>query len=277
MPFRNRLLTLLGLAALGSAVYAHFIEPNWLEVRVVPLKLPRLPAAFHHFRIVHISDFHLGNPMAARRLLRAAAAIQRIEPDMIAITGDFIHKRAYMVRDDLLAALQPLEAPDGVFAVMGNLDHSSGAQGLREVLQSSHILELNNAVHTIHRGDAQLHIAGVDDPVFRQDDLDSVLDQLPARGAAILLAHVPDYADFSAATGRFDLQLSGHSHGGQIRLPLIGPPVLPSYGNRYPAGQYQIGSMMQYTNRGLGTIFPHVRLNVRPEISVILLESPAVP
>jgi len=98
-----------------------------------------------------------------------------------------------------------------------------------------------------------------------------VLALLPDEGCAILLAHEPDYADISAPTGRFDLQLSGHSHGGQVILPFIGPPILPSYSHKYPVGQYQVGSMIQYTNRGLGTVAPMVRFNCRPEITVFTL------
>jgi uncharacterized protein len=89
-----------------------------------------------------------------------------------------------------------------------------------------------------------------------------------------LLAHEPDYADISAATGRFDLQISGHSHGGQVIIPFIGPLVVPAYGEKYPLGQYQVGNMIQYTNRGVGTINPAVRFNCRPEITIFTLRAP---
>ena len=273
---KHRFLVLLGLAALGTAVYAQFVEPYWIDVRHMTLKLPRLPQAFHGYRIVHISDFHLSSSRNAQILHDAVAMTRQIEPDLIAITGDFVQRMAHDIWDELDDILRPLQARDGVVAVLGNHDHRSDAYAVRQALQSSHIIELNNRVHTVQRGDAQLHLAGVDDIVFRRDLLDKVLDQLPETGAAILLAHEPDFADISAATGRFDLQLSGHSHGGQIRLPLIGAPVLPSYGKRYPDGQYQVGQMIQYTNRGLGTTWPHLRFNVRPELSVLHLEAPDI-
>jgi predicted MPP superfamily phosphohydrolase len=98
-----------------------------------------------------------------------------------------------------------------------------------------------------------------------------VIDQLPADGAALLLAHEPDFADTSAATGRFDLQLSGHSHGGQVRVPLVGAPRLPPLGRKYPIGVYQVGSMLQYTSRGVGMIPPRVRFCCRPEIALLTL------
>jgi hypothetical protein len=116
-----------------------------------------------------------------------------------------------------------------------------------------------------------LHLAGVDDVWESQDRLDLVLEALPDAGAAILLAHEPDFADVSAAAGRFDLQLSGHSHGGQVIFPLRGPLVLPRYARKYPIGLYQVGGMLQYTNRGLGMIPPRVRFNCRPEVTVFTL------
>ena len=126
---------------------------------------------------------------------------------------------------------------------------------------------------TLRREEAQLHIAGVDSLWYDKADLNPVLQQLPEEGAALLLAHEPDFADISAKTGRFDLQLSGHSHGGQIILPLVGPPWLPRHGRNYPLGQYQVGDMIQYTNRGIGMVIPTVRFNCRPEISVFTLRA----
>lgn len=100
-----------------------------------------------------------------------------------------------------------------------------------------------------------------------------LLDQLAAGAGAILLAHEPDFADFSALTGPFALQLSGHSHGGQISLPLLGAPILPPFGRKYPRGRYQVGEMIQYTNRGLGMVQPYGRFNCRPEITLFILRA----
>ena len=116
----------------------------------------------------------------------------------------------------------------------------------------------------------------MDDHWVGADRLDLVLERLVPNAPAILLAHEPDFADSSAATGRFALQLSGHSHGGQISLPGLGPPLLPFLGQRYPRGRYQVGSMVQYTNRGVGMIRPYGRLNCRPEITLIGLRASAI-
>ncbi|HEY1013450.1 MAG TPA: hypothetical protein VGE07_12145, partial [Herpetosiphonaceae bacterium] len=99
---------------------------------------------------------------------------------------------------------------------------------------------------------------------------------LPAEGAAVLLAHEPDIADLAAGTpfapGRFDLQLSGHSHGGQVRLPALGAPILPPYGQKYPAGLYQIGRLQLYTCRGVGSP-RRIRFNCRPELAMLTLRA----
>ena len=149
-------------------------------------------------------------------------------------------------------------------------------EAIRQILEFGKIIELPNAVHTLHRGEACLHIAGVDDYWENKARLRNVLDQVPATGPAILLAHEPDFAVISAKSGRFDLQLSGHTHGGQVTLPIIGPVVLPMYGRKYPSGVYQIDNMILYTNRGLGTGRPQIRFNCRPEITMITLHAPMV-
>lgn len=119
-----------------------------------------------------------------------------------------------------------------------------------------------------------LHFAGVDDVMEGRSRLDLVLQELPEDGTAILLAHEPDFADVSAATGRFDLQLSGHSHGGQVRLPLLGAPYLPPFSQRYASGLYEVGDMWQYTNRGIGFVDARLRFLCRPEITVLTFEAP---
>ena len=117
-------------------------------------------------------------------------------------------------------------------------------------------------------------MGGVDDVWSGIARLDVVLEKLPEDGAAILLAHEPDFADASAATGRFDLQISGHTHGGQVVVPFYGAPILPYLGQRYPAGLYQVGDMLQYTNRGVGMARIPIRINCPPEITLFTLESP---
>jgi predicted MPP superfamily phosphohydrolase len=159
-----------------------------------------------------------------------------------------------------------------VYAILGNHDHWTDADEVARALQTQPITVLRNAAIPIDRGGARLWIAGVDDVWERHADLDQALRLVPADQATILLAHEPDYADL-AAQYSVDLQLSGHSHGGQVQLPFFGSPILPYLGRKYPRGLYQIGSLQLYTNRGLGVVSPPVRFNCRPEITLFTLTS----
>jgi predicted MPP superfamily phosphohydrolase len=141
------------------------------------------------------------------------------------------------------------------------------------MLKACNIVDLTNTIFTISREGESLHLCGVDDVWEGDVQLDSVLGQLPEAGSAILLAHEPDFADESAATGRFDLQLSGHSHGGQVVIPFFGPPILPYLGRKYPIGLYKVGDMLHYTNRGVGMARLPIRLNCPPEITIFTLDT----
>jgi predicted MPP superfamily phosphohydrolase len=237
------------------------------------LRLPNLHANFNGFRLVQISDIHLDGWMNRKRLEDIIQRINEQQPDLVAITGDFISHPTGQHESDLAAALGQVKARFGAVAVLGNHDHWTDPKMVRRALKAGSIRDLSNRFITLERDGAQLHIAGVDDIVERLDRLDLVLESLPKTGSAILLAHEPDYADTSAASGRFDLQLSGHSHGGQVVLPIIGAPILPPLGRLYPSGLYQVGGMYQYTNRGLGMTGLHLRLNCDPEVTVFTLEA----
>lgn len=270
------LLAPASVLAGGAALYATRVEPLAIEYRHVTLMLPRLDPAFDGFRLVQLSDLHVNGWLTPERLAEVAAAINALQPDAIALTGDFVSGRQTYDRAGLVEALRVLRPAEVSVAVLGNHDHGhrTGPEGIRTLLHEAGIRELNNAAIALRRGAAALHLAGVDDLRFRQSRLDQVLEALPDEGAAILLAHEPDFADISAATGRFDLQLSGHTHGGQVRAPLIGPLLLPRYGQRYPAGLYRVRGMYVYTNRGLGMGHLRVRFNCRPEITIFTLLAP---
>jgi len=269
---------LSGLAAIaaGTWYYATRVEPGWLRVTSLSLVLPRLHPAFDNYRIIHISDIHLGTWINRQRLATIVDYINHLHGNLIAITGDFVTDIYHNTPIDLTDTLSALDAPDGIFAVLGNHDYWSDVTTIRQILEASGVTELRNSVHTLRRGGGTLHIAGIDNYWENKARLRDVLAQLPPEGAAILLAHEPDYAVVSAQSGRFDLQLSGHTHGGQFIIPKIGPLTLPMYGRRYPDGLYQTDGMYIYTNRGIGTARQQFRLNCRPEIAMITLHAPVV-
>jgi hypothetical protein len=281
-PTREDLLNavLIGVgAAFPTAatafIYATFIEPNWIELCEVSLTLPRLDAQFDGYRIVHISDIHAGKWMPQDRLDRIVEMVNEQQPDLIAVTGDFVTRTYRKAPVDIAPTMRKLQAKDGVVAVLGNHDYwgGRGPGQMRRVIRLSRMIDLNNKVHILERDGALLSIAGVDSARARKARLDLALRDLPDEGCAILLAHEPDFADKSARTGRFDLQISGHSHGGQVRLPVLPPPRLPPMGRKYHTGLYRVGDMIQYTNRGLGVVGLPFRFWSRPEITVFTLQS----
>ena len=267
----------LGVLLLGGLVYVRKVEPEDVEVVPVSLVLPRLDAAFEGYRIAQISDIHADGWMTPGRVLSLVNLVNAEAPDLVTITGDFAtySRFRFLIRhaSRLIAPLRRLPATDGVVAVLGNHDHKTDARTVRRVLAASGVIELHNAVLTLRRGGESLYLCGVDDLKEGTPRLDRALEGLSEEGAAVLLAHEPDFADESAATGRFDLQLSGHSHGGQVGVPLLRYPFLPKLSRKYPTGLYRVGDMFLYTNRGLGA-HPRFRFNCRPEITVFTLRSP---
>lgn len=251
----------------------------WFEITRHQFRFARHTEAFHGYRLVHITDIHVDNAfMTAERVASFVQAINKLKADLVVITGDFVtdHRFGYA---ETLAGLSALQAKDGVFGVLGNHDHVADAAWVRECLQAAHVQELNNATHTIQRGEEMLHLIGLDDlwPTNEGEPaplethlprLTQLANSLPEEGTAILLVHEPDIADVAASTRRFDLQLSGHSHGGQVRIPFYGllSSILPPLARRYPRGLYQVEEMTLYTNRGLGT---PLRINNAAEVAVI--------
>jgi predicted MPP superfamily phosphohydrolase len=217
---------------------------------------------------------HLDGVMTRERLMQVVTLANAQTPDFVAITGDFVSGRVAVNADDLIVPLRELTPRDAKAGVTGNHDQREHTLLLPRVLKESGLINLNNAVHTIRRGDASMHIAGVDSMFRWRARIDQVLKQVPEEGAAILLAHEPDFAIISSATRRFDLQLSGHTHGGQVRLPLLSRFGLPPHGKRYVMGLYLVYGMLLYVNRGLGMTSMPIRFNCRPEITVITLLAP---
>lgn len=297
---RGKRRVVFGAVVAGTSLmgfhHARYVEPADVEVVRFPLVLPRLAREFEGYRVALIGDVHADAWMTPGRLLRLVELANAERADLVTIAGDFANHAALRPFahhvPKLAGALRRLQAPGGVFAVLGNHDHKarlparlrrlfvpgSGdarlatAETVRRTLVAAGIVELRNSVHALRRGGATLHLCGVDSVQQGKDRLKDVLGSLPAEGAAVLLAHEPDFAEEAAATGRFDLQLSGHSHGGQVRLPILGATVLPPLGRKYPAGLYEVDGMPLYTNRGLGS-HPRLRLMCRPEITIITLRT----
>jgi hypothetical protein len=191
--------------------------------------------------------------------------MMREQPELILITGDFVsYDHAIPLLPDLFRSLK---ATLGVFAVPGNHDYWEGVRAIRAALEPLGVRFLINAGACLARNGSDFYLAGIDDEWEGEADMQRALNERNDL-FSILLAHAPDVAD-EAAHYSVDLQISGHTHGGHLRLPWIGPFALPFYGTRYPIGHLQVGSTQVYVSRGLGG-FP-LRLNCPPEATIVTL------
>lgn len=270
-----RRVTLVSIAFfLVCFLYGWIIEPNWIEVVPIQLTLPHLTPAFDGFKIVQISDIHVSRYMTQKRLDKIITLINEQKPDIVAITGDFDSKLAPFNAHLLSEELTKINPQEITLAVLGNHDHFRHKEvRVRAALAESNVLELNNSIYTIYRNGEKLSFAGIDDPYVGKPNLKLVLQKLPADGANIALVHEPDFADRLAQTDRFDLQLSGHSHGGQVNIPGLGPVVLPIGGQKYSLGLNRSKNLLEYTNRGIGMTSIPIRFNSRPEVTIFTLDT----
>ena len=262
-------------AVFGSGAWARYGEPDWIEVTHHQVKLPALPAAFDGFRIAQISDIHLEDGDMTADLPRICQLVSTQNADAIVITGDYVTVPGNANPDDLMRGLAHLNAPSGVFGILGNHDLWSGpdVRVVQETLARTPVQLLVNQTHVWQRGGARLHLAGFDDFWSGTRDFDGVAAQVPDGEAAIALGHEPDFAVEVAQTQKFGLMLSGHSHGGQIALPGGIPIHVPQYARQFPRGWYEVNGLKLYTNRGLGTVGISMRFCARPEISVFTLRA----
>jgi predicted MPP superfamily phosphohydrolase len=273
--FLTRLLAVAGAFGCSTAAcsgYARLVEPHWPEVTRLAITVPALPHAMDGLTIAHLSDLHHGPYVPIGDVRRAVKLVGSLCPDLVALTGDYISEDSVFA-SSCADALANMQARYGVFACLGNHDHWHGAQAVTTALQGVGIRVLLNQAMSIDGSKAGPWIVGVDDIWEGLDDLERAMAGVPGGSPAILLAHEPDFADSACAWPSIVLQLSGHSHGGQVRLPVYGALIVPPYAERYPMGYYRVRHMALYTSRGIGLVAPPVRLNCRPEIALITLRT----
>ncbi|MCL6603798.1 MAG: metallophosphoesterase [Paenibacillus sp.] len=257
-------------AGILTGGYAWKGEPNWLEITRLELPLEGLPSAFDGIKVVHFSDTHLGFNTDASDLSDLVNNIEKEAPDLICFTGDIVDSEA----DDFIAAvpvLARLSAPLGKFAIFGNHDYKHTEQ-LAELLKAAGFRLLRNESSLIKRGNEVIAVAGLEDMLHGKPDPQAAVKDIPEGTFTLLLMHEPDYAD-RVESYPFNLQLSGHSHGGQIRLPLLGALFTPYGSQKYIAGLYytDVKKMPVYVNRGFGETYMPFRLLCRPELTVFTL------
>jgi predicted MPP superfamily phosphohydrolase len=272
----------IGLAAAaGVAAIAGdslLIEPNHPRVVRLEIELRRWPAQLEGFTIVLLSDFHYDPHFSAHPLKAAISMVNALRPDLIVLTGDFVTVPYFDGSEETEAAkaepcaalLRQMRAPHGLWAVLGNHDFDTDPDRVTSALLSHGIPVLANRSLPVESKGGRFWLSGLNDVLSGTSDLNATLANVPRDEATVLLAHEPDFADH-AARYPIDLQLSGHSHGGQVRIPFLPPLYLPRMARKYYAGLYKIGPLTLYTNSGLGTIELPIRLNCPPEITLLTL------
>ncbi|MFN0123319.1 MAG: metallophosphoesterase [Blastocatellia bacterium] len=252
------------------------LEPYQLEITRQPVRIRKLPSAFHGFRIVQLSDIHHSSFLDESRIATAVERANELEPDLIVLTGDYVsHKTEYIA--GCARALGRLQAPHGVFAVLGNHDHWTDGDMVGEAIAAAGIQLLNNQHVRLKRRQDTLCLAGIDDLMVKRDDLAAALEGTTRAETRVLLSHNPAIIREAARAG-IDLVLSGHTHGGQINWELLAGDRNPSItrwlkrpSRRFIRGHVTLGSTHLYVNRGLGTVVVPLRYGCTPEITVLEL------
>ena len=273
---------LLGVA--GLAVYSGEIERHWIDVVRRDAPIPGLPAAFDGVTVAQLSDIHLDEFTEPFFLRDAVARINSLNPELIFLTGDYVTHELGSLKFARGAAWQCANILLGlqcrrIYAVLGNHDIQVGARQVTRALEDNGIPVLRNSYVPLERSGARIWLAGLDDPVVGHPQPDAAIPaairNIPGE-PVILLCHAPDYAlrlVAHPAGQAVSLMLAGHTHGGQIRLPLIGALVLPIGGKLFPEGEFRVGQMQLYVNRGIGTVGIPFRFDCPPEITLHTLRA----
>lgn len=274
---RRQFLKVFGQVMAGYAIggtglyqYGRRVEAQQLSIEHVQVPIKNLKPALEGFKIVHMSDIHL-HPFTQIEFVQEAVALANgLKPDIIALTGDYVTSKAESIFE-LAPALALLKSRYGVFASLGNHEIWTNPALIRNTLEQAGLAVLVNGGVSLDIDGETIYLAGLDDLWDGKPDLNAALAGSPPGVPVVLLAHEPDFADDIALDGRISLQLSGHSHGGQVRLPGFGAFILAPHSEKYDQGLYNVDGMWVYTTRGIGLGGVSYRINCPPEVTEITL------
>jgi predicted MPP superfamily phosphohydrolase len=264
-----------GLAAAGlvgascASAYGLWFEPFNYELTETDVFIRGLPPAFEGFRVALLTDVHHSRLVPVEEVRRVVALTNGAGPDLVALTGDYTTSRRRYV-EPCAEALGGLRAPSGVWAVLGNHDHYTDGELTARALARNKINVLSNANTLLRRGADELRLAGVDDWGWGKADWGRALGGVDLSRPSVLLSHEPAVLDMAETRG-VSLILSGHTHGGQVRLPFVGAPARYVEEFRYMGGLYEREGTQLYVSRGTGMIGLPLRIGARPEVAVIRL------
>jgi uncharacterized protein len=276
-PWRSRRAQAFVLALAAGALWGFVIEPRRLVVREATLPLGEWSG--RPLRMAVLSDLHVGSPANGRsRLARVVATVNAQRPDVVVLLGDYVIQGVlggrFVAPEEIAAELSRLSAPHGVYAVLGNHDWWLDGERVRRALEGGGLRVLENEATAVELGGRRLWIAGLADLWTRKVDVAATLRAVPPGEPVVLAMHHPDL--FPDLPKSVTLALAGHTHGGQVRLPFFGAPVVPSrFGQRYAAGLVVEGGRAMFVTSGVGTSILPVRVGVPPEVVILTLSSRA--
>jgi uncharacterized protein len=278
---RRRFLQLSGIGAAGLLAYSGEFERHHLQITQRTIEMKRLVPALDGLRIAQISDIHFEQYTEPSYARHVVAQVNRLEPDLVLMTGDYVSEgpmpKSFAARSSYRCAeiLSGIKCPQR-WSVLGNHDVTVGEAIVTDALQTHGLPVLANAYVPFERNGARLWIGGVKDIGESHPDLHLAAPRKlqTSKEPVILMGHEPDYADRVVKHGGVDLMLSGHSHGGQVRLPIIGALYLPPLGRKYAEGHFHLQNGLQlYVNRGIGAVGVPFRFDCPPELTLITLRS----
>jgi len=274
---RSKIILLALLCCLAFlALWAFVIEPSRLVLRETRITLPSWPENLKGLRIAVISDLHAGSPfITLDKIHQIVEMTNAARPDLILLPGDFVIQGVpggkFMEPEVTASALKGLRARFKVFATLGNHDWWYNGQRVKKSLETAGITVLENDAAMIERDGVAIWVVGISDKWEGKPDIASALARVNDSAPIIALTHNPDI--FPSIPARVALTIAGHTHGGQVALPIIGRPIVPSdFGERYAAGHIIEGSKHLFVTTGVGTSILPVRFRVPPEISLLTID-----
>lgn len=259
---------LVGVAV--TSAYARFVEPYHYSISETDVFIRDLPERFEGFRITQLTDIHHSRILGIGDIRRMISIAQRTKPDMFVLTGDYTTTYRRFI-EPCAEALSQLNAPEGVWAVLGNHDHYTDPELTTRALRRHRIEVMDNFHTTVQRGPDAIQLSGIDDWTWNAVDWTRAFSGLKPETPTILLSHQPSVLDLPQ-TQNVSLILSGHTHGGQLRLPFLGAPArFATRDLKYDRGLFRKGETQLYVSSGTGVIGLPLRLGVRPEIAVLRL------
>jgi predicted MPP superfamily phosphohydrolase len=275
---RRSFLTAAGAACIGVPLYAAEISRHEINIEHHTIRLDRLPDSFRGFKIAQVSDFHYAEYTEPYFLRGIVDRLNRLNPEAVFFNGDYVtdgslfshaetKQFAYRCAEILSGVKCPLR-----YAVLGNHDSTFAEHAVLDALAIHGFTVLYNRFTPLERDGGRVWIAGSADACYNKMDLDKAVPpaSLTGHDPVLLMVHEPDVLPL-VARRNVDLLLSGHTHGGQVRIPFVPPIHLPPLGRKYVEGHFRLGPTQLYVNRGIGTVGVPFRFNCPPEIALLTL------